>query len=59
VATDCPGCLFQLRSGLKNGAKHIRAYHTAELLTGPLEETSPSEKAKSRLSRDCQGKDLN
>jgi Fe-S oxidoreductase len=59
VATDCPGCLFQLRSGLKTGAKHIRAYHTAELLTGSLEETSPSEKARSRLSRDCQGKDLN
>jgi len=58
VATDCPGCLFQLRSGLKAEAGHIRAFHTAEIFSGLLEETSPSEKAKSRLSRDCQGKDL-
>ncbi|HUU36737.1 MAG TPA: LUD domain-containing protein [Candidatus Desulfaltia sp.] len=58
VATDCPGCLFQLRSGLETEAKHVRAYHTAEILAGLLEEISPFEKAESRLGRDCQGKDF-
>jgi hypothetical protein len=58
VATDCPGCLFQLRSGLKTEAKHVRVYHTAEILSGLPEDASPSEEAESRLGRDCQGKDL-
>jgi iron-sulfur cluster protein len=57
VATDCPGCLFQLRSGLETGAHPIRAYHTAEIFGGLLEEVSPSLQAKSRPGRDCQGKD--
>ncbi len=57
VATDCPGCLLQLRSGLETEAKPVRAYHTAELLAGLVDEASPAEKAESRPSRDCQGKD--
>jgi iron-sulfur cluster protein len=58
VATDCPGCLFQLRSGLETGAHPIRAYHTAEILARLLREASPSIQVESRLGRDCQGKDL-
>ncbi len=57
VATDCPGCLFQLRSGLETGDGAIRARHTAEILAGLVEEGSPSQEAKSRPGRDCQGKD--
>lgn len=57
VATDCPGCLFQLRSGLKNGAHPVRAYHTAEMIAGLIEPAPTAGKAKSRPSRDCQGKD--
>ncbi len=31
VATDCPGCLFQLRTGLREKGKAPRVFHTAEL----------------------------
>jgi Fe-S oxidoreductase len=58
VATDCPGCLFQLRAGLGTGAPTVRIYHTAEVFAEHLEQTSPSLQAESRPSRDCQGKDL-
>ena len=58
VATDCPGCLFQLRAGLEPEAKPVRAYHTAEIIASLLEEAPPAEKTKSRTSRDCQGKDI-
>jgi iron-sulfur cluster protein len=37
VATDCPGCLFQLRSGLKTGDTHVRSHHTAEIFAELLE----------------------
>jgi len=33
IATDCPGCLFQLRAGLKRKNKELRILHTAELYT--------------------------
>ena len=36
VATDCPGCLFQLRSGLKTEDQTIRSHHTAEIFAGLL-----------------------
>jgi len=36
VATDCPGCLLQLRAGLKKEKKPVRSYHTAELLADTL-----------------------
>jgi len=32
LATDCPGCLFQLRAGLKKAESQIQAFHTSELL---------------------------
>jgi iron-sulfur cluster protein len=44
VATDCPGCLFQLRSGLETKDTAIRVRHTAEILAGLVEETSASKK---------------
>jgi len=32
IATDCPGCLFQLRGNLKNEKPPFKIFHTAELL---------------------------
>lgn len=37
IATDCPGCLFQLRSNLKNKSKAFKIFHTAELCAKALE----------------------
>lgn len=31
IATDCPGCLFQLRAGLKGKDKDLQILHTTEL----------------------------
>ena len=31
IATDCPGCVFQLKSGLAGAGKEYRIVHTAEL----------------------------
>jgi iron-sulfur cluster protein len=31
IATDCPGCVFQLRSGLAASGKDYRVVHTAQL----------------------------
>jgi len=31
IATDCPGCVFQLKSGLAGAGKDYRVVHTAEL----------------------------
>ena len=42
VATDCPGCLFQLRSGLKAEAVPVQSFHTAEILAQVLEQDSKS-----------------
>jgi Fe-S oxidoreductase len=36
VATDCPGCVFQLRSGLAGSGKGYRVVHTAELCAEEL-----------------------
>lgn len=38
VATDCPGCLLQLRGGLEKMRKKIRVAHIAELLA-PIESS--------------------
>ncbi len=35
IATDCPGCLFQLRAGLKK--KGVDILHTAELFSRVVE----------------------
>ena len=32
LATDCPGCLMQLRGGIERAGLNIRAAHTAELI---------------------------
>jgi iron-sulfur cluster protein len=32
VATDCPGCVLQLRGGLKKAGSKVEVFHTAELL---------------------------
>jgi Fe-S oxidoreductase len=32
VATDCPGCLLQLRSGLASSAPAVTCLHTAEII---------------------------
>ncbi|MDH7513721.1 MAG: LUD domain-containing protein [Clostridiales bacterium] len=32
VATDCPGCLFQLRASLKKEGLPVRSFHSAEIL---------------------------
>lgn len=52
VATDCPGCLLQLKSSLKGEKFSFEVFHTAELFARKLEEISskPSkEEAGSRL----------
>ncbi len=36
VATDCPGCLFQLRAGLKKEELPIQSFHSAEILAESL-----------------------
>ena len=58
VATDCPGCLFQLRSGLETEDKPVRSRHTAEIFAELLEQAGPLQNTDSRPGRDCQGKDL-
>ena len=37
VATDCPGCVFQLKAGLAGGEKNIEVVHTAELVARALD----------------------
>jgi len=39
IATDCPGCLFQLRSGLKKTGKQVDIFHTAELFAQVIEKS--------------------
>lgn len=38
VATDCPGCLLQLRAGLKNEGLPVQSFHSAEILARALED---------------------
>lgn len=40
IATDCPGCLFQLRASLPKGPHSPKAYHTAELVARALSRKS-------------------
>ena len=42
VATDCPGCIFQLKTGLSDLEKKYSVVHTAELCAERLEEETPS-----------------
>jgi len=38
VATDCPGCLFQLRAGLAEQDHPVRSFHTAEILAALIDQ---------------------
>ena len=38
IATDCPGCLFQLRANLGGESRSFKVVHTAELCSGALEK---------------------
>jgi L-lactate dehydrogenase complex protein LldF len=40
VATDCPGCLFQLRANLGEAGHLPKIYHTAELYAKVMEQIS-------------------
>lgn len=40
IATDCPGCLFQLRANLKKEDRDFKILHTAELCSEALKENS-------------------
>jgi len=40
VATDCPGCLFQLKANLGEASHPFRIYHTAELYAKAIEKIS-------------------
>ncbi len=51
IATDCPGCLFQMRACLKKENQLFKIYHSAELYAKVLEQslkqkTSPSSKSQ-------------
>ena len=51
IATDCPGCLFQMRAGLKKENQLFKIYHSAELYAKVLEQslkqkTFPSSKSQ-------------
>jgi L-lactate dehydrogenase complex protein LldF len=37
VATDCPGCIMQIRGGLAARDSSVRVFHTAQLLAGQIE----------------------
>lgn len=39
VATDCPGCLFQIRSHLKEEQPALECFHTAEILAQALKRS--------------------
>ena len=58
VVTDCPGCLFQIRSGLKAEGSPVRSRHTAEIFAEVLGLPGSNQRTDSRPGRDCQGKDL-
>lgn len=40
IATDCPGCLFQLRANLRNESHRFKIFHTAELYAQVIEQIS-------------------
>ena len=42
VATDCPGCIMQIRGGLTKSGSRIKVCHTAELLAQSLEPKPPA-----------------
>jgi iron-sulfur cluster protein len=53
VATDCPGCLFQLRAGLKKEGLSVGSFHTAEILAEALGDIEEKKKFKRPGVRSC------
>ncbi|MGB2765015.1 MAG: LUD domain-containing protein [Candidatus Aminicenantaceae bacterium] len=49
IATDCPGCLFQLKANLKTEKQPFKIFHTAELFAKVLERFSKKESKSSSL----------
>ncbi|MFQ6108571.1 MAG: LUD domain-containing protein [Candidatus Aminicenantales bacterium] len=39
ISTDCPGCLFQLRAGVKRKHRDLQILHTAELVARTIKES--------------------
>ncbi|MBC7325380.1 MAG: (Fe-S)-binding protein, partial [Moorella sp. (in: Bacteria)] len=44
VATDCPGCILQLRGGLDQAGSPVSVRHTAEILAGGEDFSASREK---------------
>ncbi len=44
IATDCPGCLFQLRAGLKRKGDRLKIFHTADLFAEAIKNSKPRKK---------------
>lgn len=44
IATDCPGCLFQLRAGLKKTGDKLKILHTADLFAKAIKNSKPRKK---------------
>ena len=47
IATDCPGCLFQLKSNLQNQGRPFKIFHSAELFSQSMERDSGRQKQRS------------
>jgi Fe-S oxidoreductase len=43
IATDCPGCLFQLKSNLQSQNRRFKIFHTAELFCQAIKRDSDQE----------------
>ncbi|MGQ9824099.1 MAG: L-lactate dehydrogenase (quinone) large subunit LdhH [Desulfotomaculales bacterium] len=56
VATDCPGCLLQIRGGLDYHGLDVRAKHTAEIVGEILKKQTFPGKIESKI-RKIQGED--
>jgi L-lactate dehydrogenase complex protein LldF len=50
IATDCPGCLFQLRSRLSGRESGLKVFHTAELLALRLKQEDAEKRADGPLN---------
>lgn len=50
IATDCPGCLFQLRSRLLGKESGLKVFHTAELLALRLKQEDAEKRADGPLN---------
>ena len=50
IATDCPGCLFQLRSRLSGKESGLKVFHTAELLAFRLKQEDAEKRADGPLN---------